>query len=802
MKSGKVMSPHLIAVGLILLVSALSTVSYFTEGKSIYHVSSIASSTLLYLKLQLDNFKNLYFYPQYWTNLFYTGGPIHTGLGVYNPLLLLLVFFRDFGDAIIAYEILLKVIGGMGIYCLSKKYEFSTASSVCCALIYTLNPYCAAFGSDPQLASILYYLPWLILLIELIVDSCGNNILTTIYGVILALVLSLCYLSSNIQSYTFLVSFVILPFVFLRLYWMYTEVGNKKVTSRESKFKPILNLSLFITAAFVLNAFLILFELVPTYNVIKHGDRIVEFDPKIIIYFVVLLVATMGFASRHWKLTTCLGISALVLTFVCDPKTGSLFNPLQVNYLQKISEAEFVFDIQPLRYYLSALQLLIFIFVIIKNKQKNRRMTLFYLSLAFFLLNMLFILHHGVQSHSILFPFAKLRNYLLPDFYYRSTFIPFIGLSIALAYGLDNIGKSFGKRGATVLFFGVALLVSVETYYLYMNRTLFTAGFDYVKKESPEYRFLRKVSQTERVISAYNRVHKRWNKSFKPEIMPKWLIPPYFGANTFSRVGIAIIPKWNAMFNRSAMPHYYGIDETNPVTNLLSLAGVKYIFSYNEIVGVENLKLLEKGREYFIYENMEVLPRIILFGKVANASKTEVILPNIKKDSGPVVFSGDDAVLLEMHWMKSIELLDKVFISGEGEISLNNDGVNDISLMNGTSFFSSLGEASITGYKDEYVEIDCNISQDSFLMLTDTYFPGWNVYVDGNQREIYRSDLIFMGVRLYPGDKKVKFIYEPKIYKYSLIVSFVTFIFVMVTLCFLVMRFLLMNRHKHTISSY
>jgi uncharacterized membrane protein YfhO len=48
-----------------------------------------------------------------------------------------------------------------------------------------------------------------------------------------------------------------------------------------------------------------------------------------------------------------------------------------------------------------------------------------------------------------------------------------------------------------------------------------------------------------------------------------------------------------------------------------------------------------------------------------------------------------------------------------------------------------------------------------YLVLTDCYFPGWRVYVDGERSKIYKADYIFRAVALQKGEHKLHFVYKP-----------------------------------------
>ncbi len=78
---------------------------------------------------------------------------------------------------------------------------------------------------------------------------------------------------------------------------------------------------------------------------------------------------------------------------------------------------------------------------------------------------------------------------------------------------------------------------------------------------------------------------------------------------------------------------------------------------------------------------------------------------------------------------------------------------------------------SIDEYSDKEVIISTNLTDDGFLVLTDTYYPGWNVYVDGIKGEILQADYLFRAVALEKGKHRVRFEYKPASFRTGLCIS-------------------------------
>lgn len=95
---------------------------------------------------------------------------------------------------------------------------------------------------------------------------------------------------------------------------------------------------------------------------------------------------------------------------------------------------------------------------------------------------------------------------------------------------------------------------------------------------------------------------------------------------------------------------------------------------------------------------------------------------------------------------------------------------------------TSEGEAMITRYEPNEVEIDVDGEKDSFLVLADMHYPGWKVYIDGDKGRIFQTDYIFRGVRMPAGRHKVLFRYEPLSYRLGFLITILTIPFLTISL--------------------
>ncbi|MDO8551066.1 MAG: YfhO family protein [bacterium] len=206
----------------------------------------------------------------------------------------------------------------------------------------------------------------------------------------------------------------------------------------------------------------------------------------------------------------------------------------------------------------------------------------------------------------------------------------------------------------------------------------------------------------------------------------------------------------------------------------LDLQGVKYLLSDLEINDqglvlvkelplskqVNHLAYMMNGPEMrtaripvektYVYENEDVIPRAFWVDKAR-------VMKGKTEDQMLATVLGDDLDL-------------------RSEVILEEKPV-DISQMEG----EGQGKAEITNYKEQSVGIETSSQKPGFLVLTDTYYPGWKATLwkmengewrmENNELKIYRGDFAFRAVQVPGGKHLIKFTFEPTYWKLGLWVS-------------------------------
>ncbi|MDH4135954.1 MAG: YfhO family protein [Anaerolineae bacterium] len=174
---------------------------------------------------------------------------------------------------------------------------------------------------------------------------------------------------------------------------------------------------------------------------------------------------------------------------------------------------------------------------------------------------------------------------------------------------------------------------------------------------------------------------------------------------------------------------------------LLSLMNVKYVLDYGEIPGL-NLVFADG---VWIYCNSDALPRAYVVSQAWVISDDEELLAELLSQT----FDPRRTVLLRL-----------------------------VSNQEPFSYPLIPYPLSLIPFSPEYspnaVRIEVALDREGYLVLSDTYYPGWRAYVDGEEKEVLRANYAFRAIPLKSGRHTVIFKYDPLSFKMGFAISLVT----------------------------
>jgi hypothetical protein len=187
--------------------------------------------------------------------------------------------------------------------------------------------------------------------------------------------------------------------------------------------------------------------------------------------------------------------------------------------------------------------------------------------------------------------------------------------------------------------------------------------------------------------------------------------------------------------------------------SLLDLAGVRYAVVEGPSRKLPGWRLVAKGLvpdpgllppdgrkrmlEYTIYENDARLPRAFVVGRAA------AILP---RDSS-------------MRRLATLEPRREVLLA------------QDVLPVGSREPFHA---ATIRSYRSDRVVVEADLSAPGYLILTDTYYPGWTALVNGKPAPVLPANYAFRAVPLGPGKHVVTFEFAPPGAQPGMILSLLT----------------------------
>jgi len=194
--------------------------------------------------------------------------------------------------------------------------------------------------------------------------------------------------------------------------------------------------------------------------------------------------------------------------------------------------------------------------------------------------------------------------------------------------------------------------------------------------------------------------------------------------------------------------------QPNPLkSKLMGLGNVKYILSFKIIQDPHLFPVAElltgSNVTLKIYQNLLCLPRVYLAEKAVLVTEEDEALSRMLQHD----FNPQQMVLLTEKYKGGKKLL------GESQ---------------------PLGRCAIVSYQPNKVVIEAQASRNCYLILLDSFYPGWQVWIDGRKGEILPANLLFRAVPLTEGKHTIVCLYRPRLFYLGLLISLGSFIAIIV----------------------
>ncbi len=192
---------------------------------------------------------------------------------------------------------------------------------------------------------------------------------------------------------------------------------------------------------------------------------------------------------------------------------------------------------------------------------------------------------------------------------------------------------------------------------------------------------------------------------------------------------------------------------------IISMLNTKYIFIKRpsleedllEIVEDKNYQLVLDNGDILVLKNLNCLPRFYFVKEVIEIDDIKVardILWGEDEHGYGGEFNPSDTALVEDY--------------DYNQHDFNSAGQN----------------IEIIYYKNNSVKLNIVTKEDSFMVFSDNYYPGWSAFINGERTDIYKVNGILKGVIVPAGNHEVIFRYRPPYFMITGITSIVSLILI------------------------
>ena len=339
----------------------------------------------------------------------------------------------------------------------------------------------------------------------------------------------------------------------------------------------------------------------------------------------------------------------------------------------------------------------------------------------------------GLDENTIPHLSVSLRNLFLP-----------LGLITIFLFSLKMISNI---KIVTVIIF---LLVIFDQFRFGLKYTPFIPQ-TFLYPPTPALEFLQQDVE-------FFRVEREKSESLPPNTwIPYRLMSPSGYNPLYSKQYAAFYNVYNTNPPQDTFTRYAELSNYN--SPFLDLAGVKYLMSVkrkpngsiDSYEGTISPKIGSKFKKVFedqstvILENTHVLPRAQIMGEYE----------------------------VESDYLKALTKLYQGYDFSKKVILSEQPSKDRYKLTTGD-------QAQIVHYLPNEVNIQTSTKNGGILLLTDSYYPGWKVSINGLPQKLFIADGVFRAVELPTGESLVQFKFEPGSFKYGLWTSLASLIVLVV----------------------
>jgi hypothetical protein len=217
-------------------------------------------------------------------------------------------------------------------------------------------------------------------------------------------------------------------------------------------------------------------------------------------------------------------------------------------------------------------------------------------------------------------------------------------------------------------------------------------------------------------------------------------VPELYGIQDARGEDYVTVRRYEELITRDACSLFF-YRTAAALPDALPLLGVKYVLNFNSAAPGPPQFDMVYSNQITIYRNTQFQGRALTVFNYDVAAPAS-ILANVRTNS----FNPRQNLLLEQ------------------------EPENPVPRISASAASTALAQsgAQIVSELPDQVTVDATMPQPGFLLLLDTYFPGWKAKVNGVSAPIMRADYNFRAVQLPAGKSVVEFVYRPASFRWGI----------------------------------
>ncbi|NIM19617.1 MAG: YfhO family protein [Candidatus Latescibacteria bacterium] len=310
---------------------------------------------------------------------------------------------------------------------------------------------------------------------------------------------------------------------------------------------------------------------------------------------------------------------------------------------------------------------------------------------------------------------------------------------------------------AKAVFIGALALLSFIDLYMVDRHIIHPERF----RDSDRYRIVREKSSvddylTTDPVAEFLKRDERFFRVFPIYYNPARPASPFSGefqTNIYMNSGISSIGGYHAAKLANYQEFLGSLRKALSMgrLQLIDMLNVRYLISgYPLPAGEVFVQRWEgqngSGQKRYVYENLRALPRVFFVDsyRIAEGQKA-----------------------LDLMTAGNIDLSKTAVLAKQPPIE---------------PVSSKGSRAEITRYNLNEIQINAHVDSACIMVLSEVYYPRWQVFVDGKQGEMMQANHILRSVALQPGDHEVVFRYDASLFEKGVLISVLTFAVLVIAL--------------------